>query len=227
MKTVFIHLLFIIYYLLFTDSAYAQILIEGGVVPKPLFEETGQSAPAKQTMRGLFTGTNYKIQMGFENVDSESPLKFSVSENLIDYGQISATDPVSRTNIISIFAPSSRGHTLQALQDHSLKHNSSTTFIPDTTCDSGACTESVAQAWTGTLTYGFGYRCDPLSTTNYCVSGFSDTDFFKPFSSETPQVVAQSASQLKIQITYKINISGTQAPEFYSNKITFIAVPNF
>ncbi|MEX2007704.1 MAG: hypothetical protein WD992_02935 [Candidatus Levyibacteriota bacterium] len=186
----------------------------------------------KQTMYGLFTGPNYKIQVGFENANTESPLKFSVSENLIDYGEITATDPVSRTNTISVSAPSSHGYTLQTFQDHSLKHNSSPTFIPDTTCDNGVCTQSIAQAWTGTLTYGFGYRCDPstplrTSTTNYCVSSFSDTNFYKPFSSEIPQIVAAASSESRSQITYKVNIPGSQAPEFYSNKITFIAVPNF
>lgn len=207
--------------------AFAQTTLDGGVVPYKPSDEPTLAVPEKQTMRGLFKGDKYKIQVGFVNLETEVPVQFSISENLIDYGQISPTDPVIRTTSVSISAPSVQNYTLQVLQDHSLKHNSSQVFIPDTTCDNGVCSEITAQAWTGTLTYGFGYRCDPISSTNYCLSGFSDTSFYKPFSSETPQIVISGATKSSAQMTFKVNISGTQAPQFYSNKITFIAVPNF
>lgn len=205
----------------------AQAVIDGSIVPYRPTEQVGQIAPVRQTMHGLFKGENYKIQVGFENIETESPFHLSISENLIDYGKIAPTDPVSRTNIVTISAPSSQGYTLQVQQNHSLKHDSSQTFIPDTTCDNGLCNESVAQVWTGALTYGFGYRCDPISTTNHCLSGFSNTNSYKSFPSETPQIVLHGTSKSSAQITFKVNIPGTQSPEHYSNEIIFIAVPNF
>ncbi len=226
-------------------------MIDGGVVPAIPSDEEPIIQP-KQTIHGKFTGPNYKIQVGFENLETETPLYFSLSENLIEYGQLSPTDPVTRTNSITISAASSQAYTLQALENHPprqtrvetgpLKHTTSEVIIPDTTCDNGICNETVAQPWTGTLTYGFGYRCDSLQTSeqaisNYplrqsdseasCLSGFYDTSSFKQFAKETPEIVIEAASDSSSTITYKINISGVQAPEFYSNQITFIAVPNF
>jgi len=226
-KTLLICILYTAYCILHTSAAFAQTVIEGEVVPYRPTEEITQIKPEEQPMHGLFKGKNYKIQVGFESIETQSPFSISLSENLIEYGQISPTDPVSRTNTVTVLGPSLQGYTLQVFQNHSLKHHTSQVFIPDTTCDNGICSEAVAQAWVGALTYGFGYRCDPLSTTNHCLSGFSDTSFFKPFSSETPQAVLEGTSKSSAQMTFKINISGTQAPQFYSNQITFMAVPNF
>ena len=52
-----------------------------------------------QTSPGLYTGTNYKVKAGFQNVrPSNIPFSFSISQSLIDFGILSATNPVTRTN---------------------------------------------------------------------------------------------------------------------------------
>ena len=221
---------------LIIPKAFAQdYTIDGSIVPQRP-EDNSPTKPVSQTRNGKFSGKNYDIQVGFESFTSSQPFSFSVSENLIDYGQLLPTDPVTRTNTLSVSPGTATGYTVQAFENHSLKHSSSEAFIPDTTCDNGICTTTVAQPWNGTLTYGFGYRCDPqtqlktsdTSTTNPCVDGFVDASAFRQFSRENePQVLAQATDTTSAQISYKINISGAQAAGFYNSSITFLAVPNF
>lgn len=235
MKTLLVFTLFLILYplpFITAHKAFAQdYSIDGGVVPQT--NDNTSPAPTHVQTHGQFSGSNYKIQVGFENFDSELPLSFSVSESLIDYGQLLPTDPVSRVNILSVSSPTATGYTVQQYQNHSLKQNSSGVFIPDTTCDNGICTDKIAQPWNGTLTYGFGYRCDSVSQSvskdkNACDKDFSDPNSYKEFSKDdSPQLVLAGNKDSSAQITYKVNISGTQNPQFYNNAITFLAVPNF
>ncbi len=240
-----ISILFTIHYSLFTiPFAFAQdYTIDGSIVTQPQ-DDIPVPKETISTLHGLFSGKNYSIQVGFEDFSSEQPFSFSVSENFIDYGQLSATDPVIRLNNLLVSSSTAFGYSVQAFEDHMLKHNSSEGFIPDTTCDNGICTASVAQPWNGPLTYGFGYRCDPPASlrtspsahsagsgqaiSNPCAEGFSDINSYRQFQKPNePQIILQANQSASAQISYKINISGNQAPQFYSNSITFIAIPNF
>lgn len=161
-------------------------------------------------------------------IPTSTPFSFSVSETLIDFGPISPTDPVLRTNTLSIEDPSKEGFEVIAYEENPLKNISTDTTIPDTTCDSGACNSQDSGLWEAVLTYGFGYRCD--SSNNSCSSGFSQNNFYKQFEKEISgqnAVENQDLQSAKVQITYKVNISGTQQPGFYGNTIIFIAVPDF
>lgn len=212
------------------NKALAQdYTIDGGVIPNSSLSSDTSPAPVRRTgLRGLFEGANFKIQVGFERANNELPMTLSLSENLIDYGEILPTDPIIRTNNISVSNSYNQGYTLQAFENHPLSQISSSGIIPDTTCDNGICSDTVAQPWNGTLTYGFGYRCDKLSESNYCLADFSDTTSFKQFAKEVePQKVIEANRDSSAQISYKINLSGAQATKFYNNKVTFIAIPNF
>lgn len=156
---------------------------------------------------------------------------FSVSDPVLDFGELSATTPVTRITNLSVGSPGT-GYQVFAYQDHSLlsKKNS---VVPDTTCDNGACTENTASIWENNLTYGFGYRCD-AGTKAGCAKGFEEENSFKQFSDrgkkEISQTIMQSETATKkdeVKLTYKANVSGTQPKEAYINTITFIAVPNF
>ena len=156
---------------------------------------------------------------------------FSISETLIDFGPLSPTDPVLRTNTLSVSNTATAGYTVTAYENNPLKESTSSATIPDTTCDNGACNSTDGGTWEGTLTYGFGYRCDSSDKTKTCLPGFSDFNSYKQFAKETtqPQNIMESASGESsiAQITYKVNISGSQQSGFYNNTLTFIAVPNF
>ena len=185
---------------------------------------------------GLYTGTNYKLCAGFYggifcNSAVSGLFTFTVSPTSLDFGTIDPTSPVTRTNILDVLSTAS-GYSVTALENHSLETVNATT-IPDTTCDSGVCTTTTSAPWTSNLTYGFGYRCDNVVLTD-CVTGFA-ADYYKPFPNlalvQSPQVVMQnsagSPSDKQSQVTYKVNVSGSQIPGVYTNTITYVASPNF
>lgn len=185
-----------------------------------------------ETGPGLYTGKNYKVKAGFEYIQPViSPFSFAVSETLIDFGVLSATNPVTRTTTLTV-SNASGGYSVLGSENHPLLAPSGSR-INDTTCDNGACTDMTASLWTNTLTYGFGYRCDNISGTD-CDPGFSNENDFKQFADnskkETPQPVMMGrvpGQKRQSKITYKVNISGTQQPGIYINTITYIATPNF
>jgi len=167
-------------------------------------------------------GTNYTVRS-----NDFTPFSLSISNGVIDFGKLSATNPVIRTSDIAI--TSNRPYTVFAIQSNPLRLNERIT-IPDTTCDNGSCSETTAAPWTNTLTYGFGYRCD--GNTN-CQPDFKDNTYYRQFPDNTkkeiPQVILQGAEgkNADAKITYKINISGTQQEGAYDNIITYIATPSY
>ena len=197
---------------------------------------TGESANLNITVGqispGLYTGVNYKLRAGFQYIITSIPFSFSISSNFINFGTLEPTNPVTRTNILTVSNRSAGGYVVTASEDHEMRDSEGGSVIPDTTCDSGTCNESASGEWSGTLTYGFGYRCDGVGT-NYCTDGFSDSASFKQFSnkanSEAAEVVMKGTSgkSHKSQITYKVNVSATQPAGYYTNVITYVATPTY
>ncbi|MCL5970367.1 MAG: hypothetical protein M1450_02625 [Patescibacteria group bacterium] len=189
---------------------------------------------ATGTIPGVFTGPNYKVRAGFVYTKSKSSFAFSVSETLIDFGIISPTNPILRSTLLTVSKGSVSSYSVLASEDHPLTANNNLS-IPDTTCDNSDCKEQTASPWTSILTYGFGYRCDNITGTD-CSSNFlppTYSNYYKQFSdtsrNETAVAVVSGAKGTNTQskITYKLNISGAQAPGAYSNTITYLAVPTY
>jgi len=192
-----------------------------------LTDTVGQIAP------GLYSGTNYKVRAGFQYVYSIIPFRFSISNLEIDFGALTPTNPVTRTSTLTISNGSANGYSVTAYENHALLKQGTGSMIPDTTCDSGTCTETIGSAWTSSLVYGFGYRCDNVSGTD-CPTDFSTSTYYKQFANDS---VGENASAVmtgtnvgsskQVQITYKVNISGTQPPGDYFNYLTYMAIPTF
>lgn len=186
-----------------------------------------------QTGPGLYSGTNYKVRAGFQYISSIIPFSFTISSILIDFGDLTPTNPVTRTNTLSIDNQSASGYTVKAFENHQLLIPGTGSTIPDTTCDGGTCTYTTASPWTSSLVYGFGYRCDIVDATNYCNSDFSTSTNYKQFAdlslSETAQTVmsGMTGRDQRAQVTYKVNISAVQEAGLYSNVITYIATPTY
>ena len=197
---------------------------------KPTGADYKLSFTSGQTPNNLFSGANYKVRAGFQYIYTLIPFSFSISNTFIDFGIISPTSPVTRTNILTVSNGSAYGYQVTASQNHNLRVNASGFEIPATTCDSGLCTPTTSDAWTSSLTYGFGYRCDNVSGTD-CYSGFTTSTYYKQFISSPSAVIVMSSSNIgknrKSQITYKVNVSGTQAGGLYTNIINYIAIPTF
>ncbi|HVT00811.1 MAG TPA: hypothetical protein VHE53_01085 [Patescibacteria group bacterium] len=187
-----------------------------------------------QTAVGLYSkvGVNYKVRAGFQYIYSIIPFSFSISSVSINFGSLNPGEPISRTNTLTVSNGSAFGYQVTAAENHELLAPPSGQLIPNTTCDAGTCTNVTASAWTSPLTYGFGYRCDNISGTD-CSTDFSNSTFYKQFSNlahnQTPQVVMSSANVGRgrtTQITYKVNISATQAAGGYQNAIIYVATPS-
>lgn len=187
----------------------------------------GQIAP------GLYSGTNYKVRAGFQYVYSIIPFRFTITGLTIDFGALSPTNPVTRTNTLTISNGTANGYNVYAYENHALLKQGTGSMIPDTACDNGLCTENTSAAWSSSLTYGFGYRCDNVTGTD-CGDGFSTSTFYKQFANNTysesgaPLMKGTNVGRTKVvTITYKVNVSGTQPPGDYFNYITHLAVPTF
>lgn len=153
------------------------------------------------------------------------------SQTAIDFGALSATNPVIRTSDLTIISPL-QGAQIMANEDRPMTATNKQ-FVPDTTCDNGSCTAGLAALWESSLTYGFGYRCDS-EKKDVCDTGFTNPNTYKKFadasaneSFHTIMRSQPSQQQTTGKVTYKVNISGTQPLGGYRNTITFIAVPNF
>jgi hypothetical protein len=169
------------------------------------------------------TGPNYTV------IAPANSFTLGLSQNTIDYGILSSTNPVIRTSDIFLTDPHLGGEVL-SYENHPLAL-SARDSIQDTSCDNGVCTPEIAAPWVNTLTYGFGYRCDS-SEKNVCDVQFSPSSYFKPYAdlilNHTPEAVMTTVKgQSRTTITYKVNISGTQKTGGYYNSITYLAIPNF
>ncbi|MBI5044689.1 MAG: hypothetical protein HZC02_02080 [Candidatus Levybacteria bacterium] len=187
----------------------------------------GQIAP------GLYSGTNFKVRAGFQYVYSIIPFSFTISTLEINFGTLIPTNPVTRTNVLTLSNGSANGYSVLAYENHALLIPGSGRMIPDTSCDAGTCTQITAAAWTSSLAYGFGYRCDNLSGTD-CSTDFSTGTFYKQFANDSDGETAQAVMRgvnvgrsKQVQITYKANISATQPPGEYTNQIIYLAIPTF
>jgi hypothetical protein len=182
---------------------------------------------------GVYSGTNYKVRANFSYgaVASESSaFSFSISNSSINFGTITPGEPITRSNTLTISSPIS-GYQLTASENYPLK-NPQGAVIANTTCDAGNCTFAVAGLWNSPLTYGFGYRCDNLASSD-CSSTFSQSNYYRSFASaaqnQTPQSVmsnTQTTSNSQASITYKLNVAGTQPSGQYQNTVSYIATPS-
>lgn len=185
-----------------------------------------------QTAPGLYSGSNYKVRAGFQYILSRIPFSFAISSLFIDFGPITPGAPVTRTNNLTVSNGSAYGYTVLVRENHPLRVNPSGFSIPDTTCDSGTCNEVTSGTWTNLTTFGFGYRCDNVSGAD-CQSGFSGANDYRQFpSSESAELAfpvmrgVNRGRNIQSQVTYKVNVSTSQAAGLYENAITYIAVPS-
>ena len=169
----------------------------------------------------------------FSIITTDDFFEFSVSDTTINFGMLTPTNPIIRTTTLSTNRSKSIGYFVTAYENHELINAVSPDIIPDTTCDDGFCKEDIASTWSNILTYGFGYRCDNLISSD-CADDFLIPETFKHFANnskqQSPQTVLRATANTttgKSEIIYKINISNTFKPNQYSNTVTYIAVPTY
>lgn len=185
----------------------------------------------------MFRGDKFSIQSGqptsFEPIVQADSLEgyISLSTDLIDYGEITPTNPIKRQLTIllgSVGSKSSTGSTgnytsptcstfstcpysLYVFQDHPLtaEIDDKEEIIPDTTCDNGTCTEKRTASWVNPFTFGLGF-----SFNDIFYQQFPDASKNEP-----------PATILSQKIMVKLNVNQNQKKGSYTNTITFWVIP--
>jgi hypothetical protein len=162
-----------------------------------------------------------------EVVPGVAPQDGAVSASAVDFGTIGLGTAKTGSQQLTVLCNAPGGYTVTASQDGPLR--SATHSIPDATGDNGTITESDSGAWIGSNTYGFGYTLENVSGSAAAFTGgyrqFADTG-----AGETPQTVMSGVTPTDgdvTSITFKLNVSGAQAPGTYANTITYIATGNY
>ena len=182
----------------------------------------GQNAP------GLYTSTGYKTRLGFWYIKTIIPFRFTISDLSIDFGTLVVGTPSNLTNTLTVSAGGGGGYQVSASESAALTTAAGSASIPDTACNgiSDTCTTTLAKPWTDNTKYGFGYNM----SGNDITADFINSTYFRPFPIGYGAVV-MSSSQVgrnrTATVTYKINVSGSQAAGDYENYIIFIATPTY
>lgn len=182
-----------------------------------------------QTAAGEFDSSGFKVKAGFPYVTTIIPFAFSISNLSLDFGTLTPQtfDTVSHT--LTVSAGGAGGYTVTGAQDHPMRLSDTAIYIADTSCDS-SCSETTADVWTNTAKYGFGYNM----SGNDVPAAFTNSTYFKQWAdlsaAESPQTIMSSAGvgeNRSSTVTYKINISATQAAGDYQTQVRFVATPGY
>lgn len=189
--------------------------------------DTTIPTPIRPT-QGPATATNYAPA----DDDERPPFEIHISNSFIDYGIISATIPLYRSFNVEIKG-GEKGFIVYGYQNNPLWFAGSKTYLPDTTCDNGYCTEVSSSLWENTLTYGYGYRCNGIKG-NICPIDFISSSYYKQFADMSKRefmqtVVSQKAGpgSTSAEVMLKINTSKQQAAGYYINRVTLLAIPAY
>ena len=232
-KTIILFSLVSLFISFFTKQALGDTVSDGNYsIDVNTIDTNPQPTPRQNILKKVFSQESYfTTGLDYTVLISHDSFSINLSQNTIDYGILSSTNPVTRTAQITIGNPALGAEVLTS-EDYPLL-SAKQNLIQNTTCDNGMCTPTAAAQWTNTLTYGFGYRCDSQEI-NLCDSQFSADNFFKQYPNDAanqnfvPVITSLSkTSSSKATITNKVNISGTQKSGAYYNSITYLAVPNF
>lgn len=183
-----------------------------------------------QTAQGEFNSAGFTVKAGFQYVLDPNPFSFVISDIDLDYGSLVSGVPSTLTNTLTITTGGAYGYAVKAIEDHSLKLTTGSDTIPDTSCDLATpCTISDATPWTDNGRYGFGYNINGTDAD----AEFVNNTYFRPFPIQgTDQPVTVMSKNIPttnsvVTVTYKVNISGSQAAGTYQNGIQYIAIPSF
>ncbi len=182
-----------------------------------------------QTAPGLYTSDGYYVKSGFQYIYSIIPFSFTISSHSVNFGHLVSQNPATSSATLTVSSGGAGGYQVKASEDHPLKIIGSTSTIPDTNCDS-SCSQSAAGVWSSPSRYGFGFN---MSGQDVPVD-FTDLTYFRQFSdrsiSESSEIVMSSiyvGRGRQSTVTYKVNVSGTQAGGTYNNIIMFTAIPSY
>lgn len=187
-------------------------------------DTVGQTAP------GQYSSAGYYVKAGFQYIYTIGTFSFSISNTAVNLGTLTTNQFSTGTTVLTVSAKGAGGYIVTASENNRLRTANQANNIPDTTCDSGTCTETTAAVWSTATNNGFGYNM----TGNDIPAAFASSTYFKQFADQSLFESAQTimsntgvGKNRQATVTYKVSISGTQAAGLYENAITYIATPGY
>lgn len=159
-----------------------------------------------------------------------TPSSMTTTATAVPFNSITAFNAfydAAQTHEISTNANS--GYTLTIQQDNSLTDSlGSGATIPETTCQSSACTSATPTTWTDAVNFkGFGYSVDHLSGNSD--EAFTYVNGYKPLNASPAIILSRinATESSKAYTCYRLAISTIQPVGYYFNKLTYVATPRF
>lgn len=204
----------------------------------PTSDNYGVDSTIGGTATGLYSSTGFRVRSGFQYVQTIIPFSFSVSDIAINFGALTLGTPATDTSTLTVKAGGAGGYSVTAAENHPMQ-NETLSEIPDTICDNGNCSQTSAEVWDLSTTYGLGFNMSGDDVP----ADFVDATYFRQFADlsapETPATI-MSKNQVTYDypdnswpwesiatITYKVNVGSGIAGGTYRNMVTFTAVPSF
>ncbi|MDP3962922.1 MAG: hypothetical protein Q8Q39_00275, partial [bacterium] len=163
--------------------------------------------------------------------DGASVTAIGTSATSVPFGTISANTFYIGCQDLVVSTNAGGGYSL-ATQENLPLSTAGGQSVPDTTCNSGTCSQTVSGAWTTNTVNGFGHTCADVSG-NDCNSVYGDGSYFRQFadmsSGETPQpiMVSSTPSLATGRVKYRLNVSSGQGAGIYSNTISYIITATY
>ena len=128
---------------------------------------------------------------------------------------------------------SQNGYVIQTYENAPMRMLGATTTIPDTNCNGGGCSPTVATAWATYTNSGFGYSLEVGSTSAGATLGITTSGNYKAFgvgNGNAQTVMSRTntpAATDSVYICYRTVASTTQQAGTYENSVSFIATATF
>jgi len=156
--------------------------------------------------------------------DGASITAISTTTTTIPFGSISANAFYIGCQDLIVSTNAGGGYSLTTQENRPMTAGSS--IIPDTTCNTGTCTEATSAAWTTAANNGLGHTCfDQMG--NDCNTVYNDGDNFRQFASmsagETPQPIMASTTPAIAtgRIKFRLSVGSGEAAGTYSNTVSY------
>ncbi len=147
----------------------------------------------------------------------------------VPFGTLSTNTFKKGCHNLTISTNAGDGYSITSQETDQLT-NSGGDIIPDTTCDTGSCSESTGGAWATASNNGFGHTCFGSDCVAAYSSGVNYRQFASIADSETAQVMQSNTGPVNNStstVVYQISVSATQAAGDYSNTVVYIATAQF
>jgi len=164
--------------------------------------------------------------------DGASITQINTTANTVPFGTMSANAFYQGCQDLVVSTNAGNGYSLTVQESSNMKTVDGRFTIPDTTCDGGTCSESVAGAWTSATKNGLGHTC--LDQSNHdCNSVYSSGTNFRQLANiglgETAQAIMSSSTPASAtgRIKFHLSAGSAQPAGTYTTLITYTILATF